>query len=199
MKEPERKKLKKITRILSAVSGVLLLIIVFVPLWKIELTAPQYPEGLEMFIHTNKVSGQVDIINGLNHYIGMREIHEDDFAEFAILPYVFAAFALFGVLTALVNRKWFFYVWAGSFIIFSILAFVDFYFWLYNYGHNLNPAAPIKVPGMTYQPPLLGFKQLLNFGAYSIPALGGWLMGTVALFIAAMGFIELRSNKIKIG
>ena len=43
---------------------------------------------------------------------------------------------------------------------------VDFYLWEYEYGHNLDPTAPIQVPGMSYQPPLIGYKMLLNFGAY---------------------------------
>jgi copper chaperone NosL len=60
---------------------------------------------------------------------------------------------------------------------------VDFYRWNYNYGHNLDPNAAIQVPGMAYQPPLIGFKQLLNFGAYSIPDLGGWLLIAAGLLI----------------
>jgi copper chaperone NosL len=39
------------------------------------------------------------------------------------------------------------------------------------------------VPGMAYQPPLIGFKQLLNFGAYSIPDIGGWLFISSGLFM----------------
>ncbi|MEI8075601.1 MAG: nitrous oxide reductase accessory protein NosL, partial [Bacteroidota bacterium] len=53
--------------------------------------------------------------------------------------------------------------------------------WEYNYGHELNPDAAIIVPGMSYQPPLIGFKQLLNFGAYSIPDIGGWIFVSVGL------------------
>jgi copper chaperone NosL len=61
------------------------------------------------------------------------------------------------------------------FVLFVILAGIDFYRWNYEYGHNLDPNAAIKVPGMAYQPPLIGYKQLLNFGAYSIPDIGGWM------------------------
>jgi copper chaperone NosL len=62
-----------------------------------------------------------------------------------------------------------------AFVVFGIIAMIDFWRWEYNYGHNLDPNAAIIVPGMAYQPPLIGFKQLLNFGAYSIPDMGGWL------------------------
>ena len=64
------------------------------------------------------------------------------------------------------------------------MAFYDFYQWLYDYGHNLNPHAAIKVPGMTYQPPMLGYKQLLNFLAGSFPDIGGYLV-----IIAALGIV----------
>ncbi len=40
---------------------------IFVPIWRIELDAPQYPEGLALQIFADKLGGDVDIINGLNH------------------------------------------------------------------------------------------------------------------------------------
>lgn len=185
-------------RILTAISGIALFVVLFVPIWQIQLTAPQYPEGLELFIHADKLSGDVEIINGLNHYIGMRELHEKDFVEFAVLPYAIGFLGVLGVLAALINRKWLFFVFVALFVLFGIVAIVDFYMWLYDYGHNLNPAAPIKVPGMTYQPPLIGFKQLLNFGAYSIPAKGGWIMIVSAALSACAFMIEIKFKKKKI-
>jgi len=69
---------------------------------------------------------------------------------------------------------------------------IDFWKWEYDYGHDLDPAAAIKVPGMAYQPPLIGFKQLLNFGAYSIPDIGGWLFIGVGLILVFIVIFELR-------
>lgn len=192
------KSLQVAARILTAISGISLFVVLFVPIWQIQLTAPQYPEGLELFIHADKLSGDVEIINGLNHYIGMRELHEKDFVEFAVLPYAIGFLGVLGVLAALINRKWLFFVFVVLFVLFGIVAIVDFYMWLYDYGHNLNPAAPIKVPGMTYQPPLIGFKQLLNFGAYSIPAKGGWIMIVSAALSACAFMIEIKFKKKKI-
>ena len=68
----ERSGLLKSSRILLLLSGVLLLFIVKVPIWEIELNAPQYPEGLALQIHADGIKGDVEIINGLNHYIGMK-------------------------------------------------------------------------------------------------------------------------------
>lgn len=193
-----QKKMHITTRILVGIAGAVLFIALFVPIWQIQLTAPQYPEGLELFIHADKLSGDVNIINGLNHYIGMRELHEQDFIEFAILPYVIIFLGILGVLAAVVNRKWLFFCFVIVFVVFGIVAIIDFYLWLYDYGHNLDPAAPIKVPGMSYQPPLIGFKQLLNFGAYSIPEKGGWIMIAAALLSVIAVIKEIRSKKKRI-
>ena len=67
----------------------------------------------------------------------------------------------------------------------------DFWKWEYNYGHNLSTDAPIQVPGMSYQPPLIGYKQLLNFGAYSIPDIGGWLMAVAGVIMVVCLFFLL--------
>ena len=161
-------------------------------MWRIDLTAPQYPEGLVLKIHANKLAGDVDVISGLNHYIGMRKLRTEDFVEFTILPYLIGAFGLFGILTFLVNRRWFFYTWTALYIAFGVMAVFDFYRWEYNYGHNLDPNAAIIVPGMAYQPPLIGFKQLLNFGAYSFPDVGGYIFLGVGLILVILAYREWK-------
>ena len=188
------RKLLTVTRIITVVSSAALILSVFLPLWRIELSAPQYPEGLVLKIFPTKIAGDVDVVNGLNHYIGMRTLHTEDFFEFIILPWLIGLLAAFGLLTLIINRKWFFVAWTGFFVLFGIIAMFDFYRWEYNYGHNLDPAAAIRVPGMSYQPPLIGYKQLLNFGAYSIPDAGGWIFIGVALALITGLVLELRNT-----
>ena len=179
-------KISMVSKVFLLMASVLLLSSIYFPLWRIELTAPQYPEGLVLQLHADKIGGNVDIINGLNHYIGMKTLHTENFFEFAILKYVFIGFALLGVIVIFVNKKKGVYALFISFLIFGILAACDFYRWNYDYGHNLNPDAAIQVPGMAYQPPLIGYKQLLNFGAYSIPDTGGYMLigAGLLLFLA---------------
>ncbi len=187
--------LSKLSKILLITSGIGLIISIFVPLWAIYLEAPQYPEGLGMFLHANKITGDYEIINGLNHYIGMKEIHQEDFWEFKILPYALGFFAALAFLTVFLNNKKWLYFFAVLFLIFGVAFMVDFYLWEYDYGHNLNPNAAIVVPGMSYQPPLLGFKQLLNFGAYSYPDIGGWIMFGVGIILVVLSYLEIKSSK----
>ena len=188
-------KLSTLSRILLVLAAILLAVSLFVPLWRIDLAAPQYPEGLVLKIFPNKVSGDVDIINGLNHYIGMKTIHTDDFVEFKVLPIVIGFFAAASLLVAIIARRKLLYFLLGLFILFGIVSMYDFWKWEYDYGHNLDPNAAIIVPGMAYQPPLIGFKQLLNFGAFSQPDIGGWLFITAGLCMAAAAFFEYRRAK----
>lgn len=192
----KRNSLSGLSRALLFLCGGLLVTSIFVPMWAIYLEAPQYPEGLAMTIHATGVKGDVEIINGLNHYIGMKTIHNEDFIEFKILPYLIGFFALFAWVVALTRNKMLLNGLLILFIAFGCLAMYDFWKWEYDYGHNLDPNAAIIVPGMAYQPPLIGFKQLLNFGAYSYPAAGGWLFiacGAILLFAVVW---EYRSKNI---
>lgn len=184
-----RKEISIQSKWLLVISAFFLAISIFIPIWRIELDAPQYPEGLGLQIYSYKLGGDVAIINGLNHYIGMQTLHEENFIEFTLLPYIIGFFALLMLVAGLKGGKKFLYSTFFAFVAFGIIAMIDFWRWEYNYGHNLDPNAAIIVPGMAYQPPLIGFKQLLNFGAYSIPDIGGWLfIGAGLMCLTAVGF-----------
>lgn len=185
-------------RMLMILGTAALVMVLFVPLWRIELSAPQYPEGLSLLIYPGKLGGNIDIINGLNHYIGMKTLHTTDFIEFTVLRYIILFFALLALIVAISGKPRILNAFFALFICFGVLAMVDFWRWEYNYGHNLNPDAAIIVPGMAYQPPLIGYKQLLNFGAYSIPDIGGWLFISVGLITAFCIWLGWKQNKTKV-
>jgi copper chaperone NosL len=179
------------SRALVAVAALLLLGLYAVPLWRIELHAPQYPEGLGMLIRVNTITGikpaDLDNINGLNHYIGMKAIDPEAVPVLAIMPWVVGALSLGALLVAAVGLRILLVGWLASFAIAGAAGMAEFYLWSYDYGHNLASDAVIKVPGMTYQPPLIGSKQLLNFTAASWPATGSWL----ALAAFVLGIVAL--------
>ncbi len=187
-------KLKGYARLLLVLCSGMLVAVMFFPMWQIQLSAPQYPEGLVLLIYANKLAGNVAIINGLNHYIGMKSLHTADFMEFTILPYIIGFFALALVLTAIAGKRILLNIVFVLFVCFGVIAMIDFWKWDYNYGHNLNPDAAIIVPGMAYQPPLIGYKQLLNFGAYSIPHIGGWLFIGVGIILLALVVLAWKSQ-----
>lgn len=186
------KKLSAVSRVVIAVSALILIVGYFVPLWQILMWAPQYPEWLTMKIWINNITGDVRTVNALNHYIGMKLIELDMFPEFKIMPYLLGALIGVGVLAAVIGKRFMLWAYLSSLVVAAIAALVDFYLWGYDYGHNLSPDAPIQVPGMTYQPPLIGTKQLLNFTAYSGPDIGGWLFVVSGLAVVAIVVYEWK-------
>lgn len=178
--------MKKSSKKILVLASLLLAGIYFVPVWFILLDAPQYPESLVMKIHVNGISGDLQTINGLNHYIGMKTIEPESIIELKLMPYILGFLIVMGFGAAISGKKFMVHIWFFLLIIAGVAGAVDFYLWEYDYGHNLDPNAIIKVPGMNYQPPLIGSKQLLNFTAQSLPDIGAYLAfaaGALVLFV----------------
>ena len=189
------KKMSKTSRIIIAFGSLVMIVMYLVPAWSIYLIAPQYPEGLSMQIWLYKITGQVEIINGLNHYIGMKTINASMFPEFNFLVYILGFFVLFGLTVAITGSRKLLLVYLVLSVMAGIAALADFYMWGYDYGHNLDPTAAIQVPGLSYQPPLIGHKKLLNFDAYSYPDTGGWIIVGVTGIFFIIWFLEWRRQK----
>ena len=191
-----------LSRIMVVIASLLLIGLFVFPLWHVRLTAPQYPEGLGMNIRINTVEGatetDLDNINGLNHYIGMKRIDPNTIPELKFMPWIVGALILSGLAVAAVARRRVLYFWMAGFLTLGVIGLIDFWRWEYDYGHNLDAAtAIIKIPGMSYQPPLIGTKQLLNFQAVSLPAAGGILAGIAfALGFFAVVYTVRRSKAL---
>ncbi|HPF67726.1 MAG: hypothetical protein R2810_00365 [Flavobacteriales bacterium] len=187
-----------ISRIMIAVSALALLVLLFVPIWRIDLMAPQYPEGLYLQIYADRFAGDTEKINGLNHYIGMAHIKNEMFPEFKFLPKLIVVLSVLGLVAAAWGKRILLFLGLVTLSLFGAWALYDMYKWGYDYGHNLDPKAAIKVEGMAYQPPLIGHKQLLNFDAWSIPDVGGWILFGVMGLLAGVYFLELRDLSRKL-
>lgn len=193
----ERSGTPRPARLAVLVASLVLLGVFVLPLWSVRLIAPQYPEGLGMHIRINTVEGatenDLNNINNLNHYIGMKRIEPDAIPELRIIPWIVGGIILTGLATAAFARRWLIYSWTAAFLLIAVAGLVDFWRWEYDYGHNLDAeTAVIKIPGMSYQPPLIGSKQLLNFTATSLPASGGLLAGLALLLALSAAFLVWR-------
>lgn len=159
------------------------------PLWRVDLIAPQYPEGLGMLIKVNTVVGvkeqDLNSINNLNHYIGMKRIEPDSIPELRYMPAILGTLVLTALLVAAIGHRRVLQAW--SVLLAAVLGagLYDYWKWGYAYGHDLDTeTAIIKIPDMTYQPPLIGSKQLLNFTATSWPDFGGWALVIATALVA---------------
>ena len=173
------------------------------PLWTMAFQSNQYPDPLKLEIYINHLEGQKTVqrddlreINSLNHYIGMRPILESDFSEFLWLPFAMGFFALitlravvFGALRDLADI-------IVLFAYFGLFSGWTFYRRLYEYGHNLNPEAAIKVEVFT--PPFFGRVQIANFWVESFPAGGTYFMALFGLLLgAAVVVAYLHARKLQ--
>ena len=192
--------MKLMSRVLILIASLALSVTYFAPLWTISLQAPQYPEGLGFQIWINQLQGehQGDLakINNLNHYIGMKKIIPESIPELKIMPWVMRGLMLLGLAVAVAGKRTLLLVWLIAFILVAIAGFADYYAWGYDYGHNLDTEhAIIKIPGMSYQPPLIGSKKLLNFTAISLPGSGGWAAIGSFIFGLLIWVFERRRSK----
>lgn len=189
----------RLSRILLALASVSLIVALPMPLWRVRLIAPQYPEGLGMDIHARTVEGMkehdLDNINELNHYIGMKTIRPDAIPELHVIPWIIVGLAVAGLAVAALGKRALAIAWVAVFAILGAVGMWDFWRWEYDYGHNLDLVhAIIKVPGMTYQPPLIGSKQLLNFTAVSVPDIGTVFIGVAFVLGVAAALIHARRH-----
>jgi len=175
-------------RALVIVAAMMLAAVYLFPLWNLTMFAPQYPAGLRMNIYSYKLEGgnhgqDIQEINVLNHYIGMKDLAAEDFTEFKWMPFVVGAIGLLFLRTAVHGRMASLLdviVLYGYFAVFSLWSFA---YKLYAYGHNLAPTAAVKVG--PFMPPLIGRKQLANFEVYSYPAAASYALALSVVLLAA--------------
>jgi copper chaperone NosL len=159
----------------------------FFPLWHINLVAPQYRDGLDMWIYAYQLVGgnegqDLFEINLLNHYIGMQEIHEADFFEMRIIPFALGFFILVGLRAIVFGRMNNLIDQLVLFAYFSLFSLATFVYRLYSYGHELDPRAPIDVE--PFWPTLIGTKQIANMTQTSLPGLASYLIAASVVLLA---------------
>ena len=90
--EKEKKRFL-IPSIIMILAAFILFISIFFPYWKLTLFAPQYPDGLQASMYVNRLSGDIQEIDGLNHYIGMKPM-----GEAAVLERTLSIFMIAGLV-----------------------------------------------------------------------------------------------------
>jgi hypothetical protein len=190
------------SRLVILIGALLLLPTFFFTLWNMTLYSNQFPDGLNLHIYTHSLEGgrpegrdDLREINTLNHYIGMRPLLESDFSEMKWIPLMIGVFFILALRTVVIGKMSNLVDTVVLFMYFGLFSFWSFYSRLYQYGHNLEPTAPVKVPPFT--PPLIGSKQLANFTVYSFPGPASYFMvGFVVLLIIGV-LISWKQTKVQ--
>lgn len=156
------------------------------PLYNMTMFAPQYQDGLRLDIYAYKLQGgndnqDVKEINVLNHYIGMKDLVTEDFTEFKWLPFVIGIIGLLFLRAAVLGRAADLVDVTVLYVYFGLFALWSFAYKMYQYGHQLDPRAAVRVD--PFMPPLFGHKKLANFEVYSYPQLGSYALGAAAVLL----------------
>jgi hypothetical protein len=188
-------------RVLLLVAALLLVPTYLLPLWKMTMFAPQYPDGLHLDIHSYKLEGgnkgqDVKEINILNHYIGMRDLTTADFTEFKWMPFVIGMLGLLFLRAIVHGRLGDLLDVAVLYVYFGLFSLWSFGYKLWSYGHDLAPTASVKVD--PFMPPLFGHKKLANFEVYSFPAPASYALaaaGAAVLLALFLGWRDARREE----
>lgn len=166
-----------------------LLLAVIAPLWQMRFAAPQYPDGLRLDIYAYTVTGDVQEVNTLNHYIGMAKIDRAALSDLSFLPFAIGVFALLVLRAAALGDLRSLLDLVALYTYFGIFSFARFAYALYVFGHNLDPQAPFRVEPFT--PTVLGTGEVANFTITSLPGRGSWYLGLVGAALLGVLLVEL--------
>ncbi len=161
---------------------VLMIVSYFLPLWKMNLEAPQYPQGLVLTAYGNRMEGDLTEINSLNHYVGVKEIKPDSVFELKLFPSALWGTVAILIASALLMRPgWKRWLVAALLWAFPIGLLLDLQFWLYNYGHDRDPTAPYRIEDFTTK--VLGTTHVVNFTTRTMVSWGFVTMVAAALLV----------------
>lgn len=157
-------------KVMLLFASLLVVASIFLPYWKIHIIAPQYPKGLDVYVHVVGARGDVREVDGLNHYIGMRPLDEAAPFERKIALPGLSLIALALVTAAFVRRpRWFSWLLIVPTLAILVVFPADLYYWLREFGLNLDPKAPLSAMVKPFVPPILGSGKIAQFGVVSWP------------------------------
>ena len=176
------------------IAALLLIVSIFFPYWKMTLQAPQYPKGLSIQAYINKLTGDVGEIDGLNHYIGMRPLAEAAQLERSLSIAAVSVLSLLLVAAIFIHSKYSILL-ALPAILYPLIFLGDMYFWLRNFGLNLDPAAPLSNAIKPFVPPILGVGMLAQFVTIAQVQIGFYLALMASIFILIGLYFQRRAYK----
>jgi len=176
------------------VAAFLLLISIFLPYWSLTLHAPQYPEGLVTRLYVNRATGDIQEIDGLNHYIGMKPLNEAAPLERSLSVVAIIGIALLTLGAIYVHSPIALFLSIPA-LFYPLFFLADLYFWLWNYGMNLDQRAPLSGSVKPFVPPLLGVGKIGQFKTVASWEIGLYLAIISSVLILIGLFFHRRAYK----
>jgi uncharacterized membrane protein len=180
--------------ILLGLAAVCLILSIFLPYWNMTLEAPQYPKGLRVQTYVNRLEGDVQEIDGLNHYIGMRPLEEAAQLERSLSFVLIGATALLVVAAIFIHSKWAALL-ALPAVLYPFIFIADMYYWLRNFGQNLDPTAALSNYIEPFVPTVLGEGLIGQFRTVASLGVGFYLAVLASILILVGLYLQRRAYK----
>ena len=165
----------------TLIAAALLVVSFFLPLWKMTLLAPQYPNDIHLTAYGTDMTGDLQEINSLNHYAGVKPIDPENVRELDLFPFLLFPFVAALLAAAFLQRRLLRWAVIATAWGFPLGFLADLQYWLWNYGHDLNEGAPLY-PG-PFTPKVLGRTKVVNFHSQTMVTWGFWCMIAAALLV----------------
>ncbi len=180
---------KKPSRLLIG-GSILLLVSLLLPYWVLRLQAPQFPDGLTVTAYVNRLEGDVGELEGLNHYVGLGSFEDAAVFERSIAIYAIIGLAALLLAGLYVHSRWVL-VLALPAMLFPLVFMVDLQYWLWDFGHNLDPLAPLAAAVGEFTPPIFGPAEIAQFNTLALPGFG-FLMALAASIMVGYAMVLHR-------
>lgn len=177
---------------LLLVARILLLVSLFLPYWQMDLVAPQYPNNLHLTAYVNQLAGDVEEIDGLNHYIGMRSLYEAAQIERSVGVYAMILFVVLLELASFIHSRWTVLL-VIPVMFFPIVFLLDLHLWMSHFGQNLDPNAPLSNSVDPFVPPVLGTGMVGQFKTVAWPGVGLILSAIASLVMLLALYFHRRA------
>ena len=191
--EKERKRFL-LPSIVLVSAAVLLFASIFFPYWKITLFAPQYPQGLAATMYVNRLTGDVQEIDGLNHYIGMKPLGEAAVLECTLSIFIIIGIALLIAGAVYVHSPFALFLCIPA-VLYPAFFLGDLYFWMRTFGTNLDKRAALSSAIKPFVPPLLGEGKIAQFSTTATWEMGLYMSIAASVLILAGLYFHRRAYK----
>jgi hypothetical protein len=145
-------------------------------------------------VYVNRMTGDVGEIDGLNHYIGMRPLDEAAQLERSVSIAAITILALLLLAAIFIHTKWVTLL-ALPALLLPYLFLADMYFWMRNFGMNLDPTAPLSSSIEPFVPPILGEGLVGQFRTIAAFQIGIYMAFLAGFIIIAALYFHRRAYK----
>jgi hypothetical protein len=176
-------------------AGALLLVAsMFLPYWRMTMTAPQYPKGLKVDVFVNHLEGDMREIDALNHYLGMPPLDEGGRLERSIAYLAIGVLGMLLVAGVFIGNQWA-AILALPALAWPLMFLADLWLILYRFGHSIDPESALGGAIEPFTPPILGAGKVGQFGTVAEFQAGLYLaIGAGAIILAGL-WLHRRAYK----